>query len=181
MLKSIKSMRRFLSDVGVLLKTADALMEQAGWESQGEGCVEGGSSSAGSGGRWIPREAVRWYARDDRQDVLAFMGVVLDDSAEDVADVREPLVVAGVLNLLKGAKRGGWNWQIHFFEWNEGKTDGTVFQAHKDDSDWKVDWKPGWGWSKMKMFGRALVEITDEHRLHELIIARLLTLVAESQ
>jgi len=175
LLASIKSMRAFLGDVSMLLQTADKLMEAQAWEGLwGANSLFEMSYRVGSGTSWMPREAVRVYRNESRYaQIMAMVSVLLDDDAVDYK-LDQPVVSASCYVMQPGKKELLY-WNCRWFGWWELEADGTVERIGKDDKD--AAWKPSWGWDEMHVFGRPLVEITDEAKLKELIIDPLFKLI----
>ena len=67
-------------------------------------------------------------------------------------------------------------WQCHWFGWCETLVDGSP--SSMDDKD--PDWESECGWKYMQVFGRPLVEVTNERLLKERIIDPLLELIEQN-
>ena len=90
---AINGIRCFLSDLGQLLATGDALMAEKSWEAVGgAGCTEGTSASVYQGRQWMPRATFRRYRNTSAfPPVLGMLSVLLE---RESIPLGEP-VVAG--------------------------------------------------------------------------------------
>ncbi len=175
---SLKSMRNFLGDIGQLLSTADSLMGEKSWENiGGSGCLSEMSYSVNLGHLWMPREAVRTFKNEiDYPNMMAMIAVLLDDYKRDFK-LQEPVVSAYYFVFPEKAAAEKLDfWQAHWFGWCEAPTDGTPIAL--DDSH--TDWEPWCIWKYMEVFGRPLVEVTNETALKEKIVDPLVRLIQEN-
>lgn len=112
-LKAVQSVRKLMQDIARLLGAAEGMMQEAGWDSSiGGGTATAESSVAlSSPERWIPYYAFRFFTHPQRQDVLAFVSVILDDPDRRV-QFEEPLVSMGLLEYEERTtpKGGDWDW-----------------------------------------------------------------------
>lgn len=175
--KAIRSMRNFFGDVSHLLRTAEGLMGERSWEvNTGSGCLYEMSYSVNAGHLWMPREAVRTFKSDSYPNVIAMIAVLFDDYKIEEYELEEPIVSGSYFvfpDEMKMEKIKLDFYQSRQFGWCEACADGTPVEM--DDSD--KYWLEEYGWKYMEVFGRPLVEITNEEALKEKIVDPLLGLI----
>jgi hypothetical protein len=180
LLQAIKSMRNFFGDVSHLLRTAEALMGERSWEvNTNSGCLYAMSYSVNTGHLWMPREAVRTFKNDSYPRTIAMIAVLFDDYKIEEYKLEEPVVSGSYFVFPE--KMGPGKIKLDFeqsrqFGWNETSTDGIPVEM--DDSD--KDWYKEYGWKYMQVFGRPLVEISNEETLKAKIIDPLIELIGRS-
>lgn len=174
LLKAIRRIRAFFSDVSQLLVTAQTLMAQHGWQTgEGANCVYELSGSVYLGRQWFPRVAARKMTNATAfPDIVAMVAVLLDDVNESVK-FTEP-VVAGGYFLMSSKQEALGNWNASWFLWRGQAADGRSYTVADSDPGWKS----GWGWRWHEGFARPLVAVTDQAKLEELVVSPLLAMIA---
>jgi len=177
LLKAIKSMRNLFGDVSHLLRTAEALMGERSWEvNTGSGCLYDMSYSVNAGHLWMPREAVRTFKSDSYPEMIAMIAVLLDDYKIEEYELEEPVVSGSYFVFPKKMEMDKVKldfYQSRQFGWCEAGVDGTPVEMNDSDKYWLKEY----GWKYMQVFGRPLVEVTNEEALKEKIIDPLLSLI----
>jgi len=171
LLVSIKSMRNFLGDISKLLRTADVHMGELSWESLwGSGSLGEMSYSVAAGHLWMPREAARAYRnKESYPDVLAMVAVLLDDFQQEYK-LTEPIVSASYFVFPSGISEKKMvleYWQSRWFGWCSCLPDGTLLYVDENNDDL---YEQEFNWNYMGVFGRPLVEISNEKLLKDLLI-----------
>lgn len=145
-LEAVRSMRKLMEDVGLLLQTAASELEQSGWEAFGTNAATADTSSSINNPRkWMPRYAFRFATHPQRPGVLAFVSVILDHASE-LDLVREPLAGAGWMTYAKETVTPDdmWYWHARIHLWLPGrKDDGSLIRADAEDlpKSWNVSFK----------------------------------------
>jgi len=181
LLKAIKSVRSFLSDVSQLLSTADALMAEKSWESdRGSYCLGGLSYTVGAGHKWMPREAGRSYRnKDEYPNVIAIISVLLDDDDNDYK-LSEPVVSGSCFVFpedISEKKLSLDYWNYSWFGWFKMNADGIPGKFSASAA--KGRWSEVYDWEKVKIFGAPLVSVTNEALLKENIINPLINIIED--
>jgi hypothetical protein len=173
LLKAIRRIRAFFSDVSQLLLTTQTLMAQHGWKTvEGANCVYKLSGSVYLGRQWLPRVAARKMTNTTAfPGVVAMVSVLLDEVNESVK-FTEP-VVAGGYFLMSSEQEALGSWNASWFLWRGQAADGRPYTVADSDPDWKSSW--GWGWHEG--FARPLVAVTDQAKLEELVVNPLLAMI----
>jgi hypothetical protein len=179
LLKAIKSMRDFLGDVSLLLRSADALMAEKSWETLGgSGCLSDMSYSVNAGHLWMPREASRSYRNSSEYpNIVAMVAVLLDDFQRDYR-VTEPVVSASYFIFPVDTSEKITKlelWQSGWFGWLEAQRNGAPVEMDDKCREWEEENR----WKYMQVFGRPLVEVNNEALLKEMIIDPLLRLIEQ--
>ena len=99
--EALLSLRRFHQEVALLLATADGLMEELGFRPHpavGNTANAYGSASINVPKGWSPEFLFRWYGIPEREDLAAFISVLLCPRKPDgvMMNDQEPMVSAGV-------------------------------------------------------------------------------------
>lgn len=93
---SIRQLRTFCREVGLLARSADSLISEQGWKSH-SGLVYGALSyTLSEPHRWLQQDFFRLYRCDRLEHVLTYVTVIIDD-VERLENVTEPLITAGYL------------------------------------------------------------------------------------
>ena len=174
LLKAIRRIRDFFSDVSQLLVTAQTMMAQHGWETgKDANCLFGLSYSVYQGRQWLPRFAVRKMTNAATfPGMVATVSVLLDD-VDDYAKLTEP-VVAGGYFLMSSEQGMLQNWNACWFGWRGQAADGRRYTVADTDPNWKSSW--GWRWHEG--FARPLVAVTDQASLETLVVNPLVAMIA---
>ena len=179
LLGSIKSMRGFLGDISQLFLTVEGIMSEGSWEPMwGSTCLGDMSYHVSLGHKWMPREVARPYKNPDTYpNIVAMISVLLDDFQRDY-NLVEPTISASYFVFPE--KGDAYEikidfWQAQWFGWCEIGPDGQTTEMDDKNPDWKEENR----WSYMQVFGRPLIEITNEAMLKERIIDPLLELINE--
>ncbi len=174
LLKAIRRIRDFFSDVSQLLVTAQTLMAQHGWETgKDSNCLFGLSYSVYQGRQWLPRFAARKMTNGAAfPGVVAMVSVLLDD-VDESSRLTEPVVAAGYFLMSSGLGVPD-NWHACWFGWRGEAPDGRPYSVADTDPNWKSNW--GWRWHEG--FARPLVSVTDQASLENLIVNPFLAMIA---
>ena len=93
-LESTRKFRKYLLDIGQLLSTAGAMLEQHGYRNiAGNTACSGGSYSIESPNYWFPRNAFRFLTHEQNDHILVVISVILDD-LDSLCALKQPIVTA---------------------------------------------------------------------------------------
>lgn len=107
----IAAFRSLCGDIALLIRTADALMEERGWESAANQCTSLGTTPERADA-WFPDDVFHFYKRPEPQyaHLLAFVSTIIA-SRDPKLRLEEPLVSAGLLEYERGAEAlKSWQW-----------------------------------------------------------------------
>lgn len=178
LLSNLKGTRKFFSDLGRLLTAADGIMNEKGWESNGDSsCTFWTSASVSKGSLWLPRVAARHYVCPEHAPkTVAIITVILDD--HDLGfTITEPFVSASYFVLMDEIPESNCfldKWHALWGGYREITLDGTPETVNDDDEHWK----PSNRFKHMRVFGRPLLEIGNQESLLERIVNPLIGLVS---
>ena len=178
LLESIKGVRKFFGDLGQLLTASDGIMAERGWEPIGDStCLFWTSMSISKGTHWVPRIAMRNYlCPEHAPKTLAMISLLIDDFEMDFS-LTEPAVCASYFVMLDDIPPSEcWveRWHACWLGYRDVPLDGTPYTIDTSDEHWK----PSHRFKHMQVFGRPLVEITNQDLLNQKIITPLLSLIA---
>lgn len=178
LLQSIRGVRNFFADLSGLLRASDALMGERSWEAVGDAtCLFWNSASVEKGTYWIPRVAARHYVCPNHTPrTVAIVSLLIDDFEMDY-ELKEPVVAAAYFVLRDDIPSDQcWmdRWHACWCGYRKVPLDGSPYTVDTSDKLWK----PAHRFKHMQVFGRPLVEITNQVLLQEKVIDPLLALVS---
>jgi hypothetical protein len=172
LLLSMRQLACFYRDISVLLKTGEAALEKAGWQSMGNTAIANRSSSIGSPDYWAPYYLFRFFSSNRYKTLLAFVSVILD-LPEEPRRITEPLVSAGWMDLGK-EKMDSDAWEYSHATlhcWMPDRRDDGTFISVNPQKDWPDD---GYDISFLSTLAQPLVAVSNSQSLEEKIIKPLL-------
>ena len=178
LLQSIKGVRQFFADIGRLLQAAEGIMAERGWEVVGDAtCLFWTSAHVGKAAHWLPRIATRQYVCPEQAPrIMAIVSVLIDDF--DMGYTLTEPAVSGAYFVLPDETPSNqcWleKWNACWVGYRSVPLDGSPYTVDMNDPYWK----PVNRFKYMQVFGRPLVEITNQDALKEKIIDPLLGLIA---
>jgi len=95
---SIRQVKKIYEQVSVLIKTADDLMGEHGWEPEKPAVIFGSSAAVYAPRQWLPSVLTRKYRHKESINTVLSMGVLLDDVLDDMR-IEEPLIIATRLSV----------------------------------------------------------------------------------
>jgi len=106
-----QELRKFCRQLSLLLRTADGLMAEAGWNPIPRSSVFGNASRAVEyPDWWLPGDFSRFYKHGAHKHLLAYVGAIVNDHPTDPGGVvvSEPLLSAGWLDYGLGNESNAW-------------------------------------------------------------------------
>lgn len=182
LIRALKGVRQFFTDVGQLLLAAESMMAEQSWEPVGDsGCVVWTSASIAKSSIWLPRFAARHYVCAQKfPNVVGLIAVLIDDCEIESVELTEPIVSASFFVLPEETPEGHcWvdRWNAWWFGYGYVAADGTPYSINSDHEDWKDTHR----WKSMTMFGWPLVAITNQDILKAKIVDPLIQLMVNHQ
>jgi hypothetical protein len=170
--------KRIVRDAGEMLRDADRLMAQNGFESANPQNTYGseGSANMDAPERWVTGWFARFYKRQARPAVSPYIAVFLhdrdgvDDFPSKETRLREPLVLAGVIRSASETPCRWSYWHVKRWFWNGGKADGEAVVRTFDAGNSE-------GQAGYAGFGVRLERIRGLANIDELVIKPLVTLI----
>lgn len=93
-IESTRNFRNYLRDIGQLLSTAGAMLENHGYKNiSGNTACSGGSNSIENPNYWFPRNAFRFLTHKQNDHILIVISVILDD-LDSPCVLEQPIVTA---------------------------------------------------------------------------------------
>jgi hypothetical protein len=170
LLRALRSVRGFFTDLSQLLVTAQMLMARHGWETKDAYCLFGLSYSVSQGDRWLPCVAWRRLTNAAFPGTVAIISVLLGDYDKSTK-LEEPVVSAGVF-LMSHDQAQLETWNACWCGWS------GVPAAGQSNTITNTDGRhPDWGWRVHRYFAQPLVAISNQEALQRLIIDPLLVLL----
>lgn len=171
-LEAIRQVRRLHEDISLLLRTADAAMDESGWKNAKSDSTALHEMSWGidKPRQWMPWEVFRHYRHEDRRGALAAIAVLLDDGQKTIP---EPLVTGTYVEFGDNYAAGKHpNWIGALFKATLGnEADGQFFEVRRQqlNKDWDFSFQTAW------CFARPLVTVTSEEFLRQEIVGKFLS------
>lgn len=137
LLANLRETRRILTDVSLLLRTADGLMKKAGWESLTSTSRET-AYDIKAPERWSPWTIFRFYKNPSHPLFVPFIAALLNDHPNDEYALRIPLVSAGYFRLNSEAavtniQYNYWYSQLYAYVSPTKDGDGSIIQQQGND------------------------------------------------
>lgn len=182
-LKGLTQTRVFFKQVGLLIRTAEEQLMEAGWESIGGRKSSNITSDYLRPERWMPRDIYRFYVKSNEENdnvnsnLVICIGVLLDQEAA-WAGFTEPWITCGVYKFNQEFITNNfnyWDWVYSALEDKhepEGVFHGWDFSESDEEDDELL---------YQAVMALPLVRITDAESLNQLIIIPLLKKIDEIQ
>ncbi len=172
----VRELRSLCERIALLLRTADALMRDEGWETISGNAFGGLQYTLAKPRGWIPQDFFRIYKNNNLEHISPFVSTVLDDwKNED--NLEEPLLTAGWFDYGPW-KRMGNTFDYSWFHWHlkmPGRNDeGKLILA--DAKAW-----PRQSFAHVATLGVPLTSIVDPESLKRTVIEPLIQGINESQ
>jgi hypothetical protein len=169
---------RIVRGVGEILRDADRLLAQRGFESAHAQNTFGteGSAHMDLPEKWTPGWFARFYKDGTRPTVVPYVAVFLHDrgGTEDFPKkgtrLREPVVVAGVIRSATEAPCRWVYWHAKRWFWSAGTTNGPAVASSFADGNKD-------GQAQDQSFGVSLERISGLAELEQVVVEPLMKLV----
>ena len=170
-LKGLAETRRFFEQVSLLIRTAEEDLKEQGWEPISSSYQSFDiTSHLSRPQKWMPRWVVRFFINDEHENILIYIGVLLD-GAGTWAGFREPWITCGLFEYLE-EKSPHENWAL---DWVTTHLD---FEKDPDGKfrlrEYPPEERESESISKESTMALPLVEITDVNTLKEKVIVPLI-------
>jgi hypothetical protein len=96
-LAALRQLRTFYQEIGLLLGSADNLIEKHSWKATGSLVYGGLSYTLSEPQKWLQQDIFRLYRSEHLKNALTFVSVTLDD-VEKPSRITQPLLTAGCLD-----------------------------------------------------------------------------------
>ncbi len=129
--KSLLGVQAFFRQCSRLLQAADAhLLDEENWAlAAGSQALVEVTYSLNQPQKWLPEVLFRWYRIPDRDDVVAWVSILLVARNPGPADPRfdQPLVTTGWVQQSAPLDKGSWGklWRAKTVLWTHVARDGT--------------------------------------------------------
>lgn len=182
-LKGLTQTRNFFKQVGLLIRTAEELLLETGWESIGGRKSSNITSDYLRPERWMPQDIYRFYVESNEEDdssnsnLVIYTGVLLDQEAA-WDGFTEPWVTCGIYKFKQAFKAENFNYWV----WiraaldDEHGPDGLFHEYDFSESEEEDE-----ELLHQAVMALPLIRITDAESLNQLIIIPLLKKIAEIQ
>lgn len=130
-ISGFRELRRFCNQLSLFLKTADGLMEEAGWIPVPRLTVVGnGSGDVNYPDWWLPADFSRVYRNKSHKQLLTYVAAIVNDHPDDPGGVMltESLISAGWIEHDVGTESKPWEYRFcrtHIW-WNDQVEFGTL-------------------------------------------------------
>jgi hypothetical protein len=91
---SLRQVQKIYEQISTLIKTADGLMGEHGWETERSAVIAYSSAAVYAPKQWLPLVLTRKYLNKDFRNTMLAMGVLLDDEGVD-----EPIIIGTQMSL----------------------------------------------------------------------------------
>jgi len=185
MLALVDEMRRFHTQLALLLGTCEELMGQRGWRNAATDSAVWayGSTSSDRPGGWMPSEVFRFYMNEKMPRVLAFTSAVLQDAEGDFTrPLEEPLMCGGWFTydmLPKINSSMQWHSRWHCYQ-EERRDDGTWHEMMTSAMKPEDVKKYQYGFKRVRTFAVRLDEIVDAASLRTRVVDPLIADIAKT-
>ncbi len=168
----VAQMRKLCAQIALLLRTANDMMKEKGWECVSNATADA-SYSLSKPRWWIPQYFCQYWTNKDNSGKLSFVSIILDNrDNESSIQIKEPLLMAGWFDYGPGSEVGDWK--------SEYCTYHVYMPGRKDDgtplfADPKKAWpEEKYPFIRISTFGVPLITVTDTESLKSRIIDPLL-------
>jgi hypothetical protein len=170
---TLRHLRTFYQEIGLLLGSADNLIEKHSWKPTGSLVYGGMSYTLSEPQKWLQQDIFRLYRSEHSKNVLMFVTVIVDD-IEKPSRVTEPLLTAGCFNYPSEKELGI---QLQHFNYSLPRghlnmpgriDDGTIITAEHNPT-------PTSGFVTATTIGMPLLSIENTTALEQRIINPLIT------
>jgi len=185
MLALLDEMRRFHSQLALLLGTCEELMGERGWENAATDSAAWayGSTSSDRPRGWMPSEIFRFYVNEKLAGVLAFTSVVLQDAEGDFTrPLQEPLMCGGWFTYDAIPKiSSSIQWHSRWHCYHEDRRDDASWQEMMTSAMKAEDVKKyQYGFKRVRTFAVPLAQIVDAASLQTGVVNPLIDDIAKT-
>jgi len=170
---TLRHLRTFFQEIGLLLGSADNLIEKHSWKRTGNLVYGRMSYTLSEPQKWLQQDIFRLYRSEHSKNVLMSVTVILDD-IENPSRVTEPLLTAGCFDYPSEKELGiqlqHFNYSLPRWHLNmPGRIDdGTIITAEYNPTQIS-------GFVKVATLGVPLVSIETTTILEQRVILPLIT------
>ncbi|MHB1909356.1 MAG: hypothetical protein ACYCQJ_10880 [Nitrososphaerales archaeon] len=150
--QAVKQVRSVFSNVSLLLRTCDELMEKKSWHVKDQFVWRDSSTNITRPERWLPSELHRFYLSKAKPNILAYVAILLDDDKEGYYTIDRAVVTAGMFDY-GSIKVDDDNWdhsycQFYAYDWRNTDSQlrrpgdyqwGSIIDSGPR-SEWERDW-----------------------------------------
>ena len=174
--------RKICEQIGLLLITQEAQMNEKNWKTDRSTAVSDMSYSINNPSMWIPIVAFRFYQNEKCPNMLAFVSILLDNHWYDEYSITEPLITAGFFDYGEEKVNGDWEYRfarIYGYLSKEYNVtpDSEPFSFNRSMLDSRYNWR----FQNGKVFALPLVSIENDKDIKSKITNKLLKLVGEKE
>ncbi|WP_155893856.1 hypothetical protein [Cystobacter fuscus] len=182
LLALLQDVRTLHNEVGRLLSTGEEILRERGWRgaSNDSSATAYYSTGLDNPKQWMASEAFRFYRSDDgAPGVLAFVSVLLLPHASDLDKLKleEPLVTAGWFQYVQIptiTTSVQWHSRWHGYSERTPRADGSWVETLATEIGKTEMDRYRYGFTRVRTFGRPLVQIDSPATLDALVIQPLL-------
>ncbi|MBT9132499.1 MAG: hypothetical protein DDT32_01224 [Syntrophomonadaceae bacterium] len=92
--------RKFFEQISLLLRTAEDLLKESGWDNHSSSMKSSDTTSHLYHPRkWMPKEVSRFFVNEEHKDLLTYVGVLLDQEGA-WRGFNEPWITCGLFQFL---------------------------------------------------------------------------------
>ncbi|MBT9147553.1 MAG: hypothetical protein DDT32_01312 [Syntrophomonadaceae bacterium] len=176
-LEGLIQTRKFFEQISLLLRTAEDLLKESGWDNHSSSMKSSDiTSHLYQPRKWMPREVSRFFINEEHEDILIYVGVLLGQEG-NWGGFKEPWITCGLFQFLpdKNPREKFTNllWVTQHLA-DESDPDGT-FHTHK----WPPEKQEELNLLYDATLALSLVQITSAQDLKQKIIVPLLEEVSK--
>lgn len=182
LLALLQDVRTLHSEVGRLISTGEEILRERGWRGASNDSSTTAYYSTGLDNpkQWMASEAFRFYRSDvESPGVLAFISVLLLPHVDDLDKLKlvEPLVTAGWFQYAQVPAITAsvqWHSRWHGYSERPPRADGSWAEKLATEIEKSEMDRYKYGFTRVRTFGRPLVQIVSSAALDALVIQPLL-------
>ena len=141
---NLRETRRILTDVSNLLRSADGMMEKAGWAAMTTTSRES-AFTIEAPERWSPWTIFRFYKNDSNEHRVPYFAALLSDHPNREYKLKEPLASGGIFEVeskqaLDVIKINWWYSQLYAYVGLNAEPNGSLIEIRDKERLRKMDY-----------------------------------------